>query len=469
MTDTNVNLNLTSIAKYGVFPGNSAASNSAGVILAQNSEGGFYWPEGIYALSAGVNLAKANVTHKAEGNVTLDFSAGTGLGFVLDAGGSGAIIKNCNWEGFYIKGGPSITSGFYLRGIVRSVFRKLEVKEATTAGFDLLFSVLNEFDHCIISDDTGLMTTRPVNYWRLNNDGTAGNHSQANTFINCEASGQGTGSTNTGWTLIDAILNTWLGGTSESLLIGIDIQNDICRENSWHGFDLEDNRQYDARIKGYNNGFVSLIAQSTLVTDNISISTGVGTYFAGGYVREVNLGASSSDTAFFNVTFDDNASLGIQGSGTFKRYNCITNTGGQSGNKTGTLRDVLGVTSAVTLVGSQNNTPAQTVTLNEAIVTGRMCYQRGKIAFTGAGTGGNSIAVTMDSTFPAKASEIGLPVGTFVYTTAGGTKYAGVCILSAATVLVFVVTSSTGNLGINPAITIANGDTLVFSADYQLE
>lgn len=461
-------------AEWGMASGGSAAANTAALQLAISAavtlgRGQVEIQAGTYALTAGTNFAASNVAIVGRGQVIFDFSAGAGVGFKID--GVAAYIQGMRIENILFRGGPSITEVFQSRRVIRSMFRNLEAREGTTIGFGLRHAVLNTYDHCIVSDDVGSMTTRPNTYWLLTDDGTVDNHTQANLFLNCEASGHGAGSTKTGWTLTNAILNVWQGGTSESVQIGVDITSDVCRMNSWYGFDMEDNQQYDARLKGLSNNFYSSFAQSAGggIVDNVSISTGVNCGFFGGYYRKVNLGAGSSDTAFMGVTFDDNGANGIQGTGSFKRYDCITNTGGVGGAKTGTLRDVLGPSAATTLSMSQGNTPAQTVSLNEATVTGRMVQMRGRITATAAGTAANSIAVTLDPSFPAKATAVGLPAGTFMLVLSGGTIHVGVAVLNTAGVLVFRVNAATGNLGVNPAVTLANGDVLSFVAEYPLE
>lgn len=469
---------IDAVAEAGMSTAGSAAANTAALNVAiaaaaalgaVGARARVEIAPGNYALTAGTNFASAGVAVVGRGKVVFDYSAGVGIAFKLDAGGSAALIQRLHWENIYIKGGPSITDIFYSRGIVRSLFRNIEIKEGTNRGFALLFPVLNTYDRCVISDDTGVQTTKPAQYWYLDDDGLVGDHAQANTFINCEASGIGVGSVSTGWHLQNAILNAWLGGTGESMQTAVNIANDVCRMNSWTGFDIEDNQQTDVIYRGYGNSFDTMFFQSTAVTHNVDVVSGALASFDSCYIREINLRPASSDTNFKACYFDDNGALGIQNTGSFKRTGCITNTGGVGGNKTGTLRDVLGPSAAATLSGSQNNVPAQTVTLNEVTVTGRMCQQRGKIAFTAAGTAGNSIAVTLDASFPAKATAVGLPVGQFVYTQSGGTRLTGAAVLNSASVLVFTVSSGTNNLGINPAITIANGDTLTFSIDYPLE
>jgi hypothetical protein len=462
------------IRDFGGSTAATAATNTTALLNAMaavGSGGGvLIGPGGVWEFTAGTNFAATRVALYGIGLPTLDFSAGSGAGFKLD--GISSYVQEMVMKDFIIKGGPAITDALHIRRIVRSKFENIRVKEATDNGFALRHSVLNTFVSCAISDDVEAQTTRPTNYWLLEDDGTVGNHTQANVFVNCEASGQGAGSTKTGWSLENAILNVWDGGTAESCNIGVDIRDDVCRMNSWYGFDMEDNQTYDARLKGFSNNFYSSFAQSAggSVVDNISISTGFNCAFTGGYYRKVNCGASSGDTTFIGVTFDDNASNGIQGTGSFKRYNCITNTGGVGGAKTGTLRDILGPRAAVTLTSAQGITPTSTITKNEATVYGVMVNVHGQLNYTSSGTAANSIVVDIESTYAAKATVSGLPVGNFLYTVAAtSVRYSGSAFLNGASELLFAASSSTGNFGISPAVTIANGDVLQFSVTYPME
>ena len=296
-------------------------------------------PQGSYALTAGTNFAATGVAIVGLGMPTLDFSAGTGIGFKLDAGGSGAGIQRMRVENIDVKGGPSITHAFYTRGIWRSIFKNCRCREATTAGFAVLFNVLNTWDHCYISDDVSSQTTRPTAYWLLDDDGTGGNRTQANTFINCEVSGHGSGSTSSGFVLEDATLNVWQGGTAESVSIGIEFKDDQCRNNSFYGIDLEDNQAKDVVLKGFGNAFYTTIGTSSGSGNTIDVTTAKNSLFVGGYMRLVTLDAGSSNTTFVGVHFEDNAALGIQGSGTYRALN-ITEGNGFAGSTV--QHDVLG-------------------------------------------------------------------------------------------------------------------------------
>lgn len=335
------------ISNFGGSPSASAATNTTALTaaiaqaVALGKGGVDIGPGGTWAFTAGTNYATRDIAIVGVGKPILDFSAGTGIGFKLDAGGSGAFVRGMRIENFIIKGGPSITDIFYQRGLAACQFTNIEVREGTATGFALLSVVLNTYQDCRISNDSLAMTTTPLIYWKLDNDGTVGTRSQANTFINCDASGIGAASVSDGWRLIDATLNVWLGGTGESVNKGINITNDQCRLNTWIGFDLEDNKTNDVVVLGTGNVFDNCVIQSPTTGPNVSIQTGKGTVFKGGYIRWVNLDVTSSDTSFFGCGIDENLSgtIGIQGPGTYLSYACTKI--GNTGLVTGTLPDKL--------------------------------------------------------------------------------------------------------------------------------
>lgn len=335
------------IRDFGGSPSASAATNSTALSLAitfaqsAGNAGVDIGPGGNWAFTAGVNWATRDIAIVGVGKPTLDFSAGTGKGFVLDAGGSGLTVRGMRVENFILKGGPNITDIFYSRGMVGSQFSNLEAREGTATGFSLNFSVLNTYKDLRVSNDSLGMTTTPAVYFKLDNDGSVGTRTQCNTFINCDASGKGATSTATGWLLLDATLCTWKGGTSESCAKGIDIAGAECRLNTFHNFDIEDNQVNDLILGGTSNVFNNCLFLSLTSGPNISNLTGKGTVFNGGYIRYVRLEAASSDTSFVGVGIDENLSgtIGIKGPGTYTAIGCTKI--GPTGLVTGTLQDVL--------------------------------------------------------------------------------------------------------------------------------
>lgn len=458
-------------AEFGMSTAGSAAANTTALNTAVAAAavlggGQIEIQAGTYALTPGNNFASAKVGIIGRGRVVFDYSAGAGVGFKLDAGGVGANIRSMRIENILFKGGPAITDIFYSRGIIASQFRNLQAREGLNTGFKILFAVLNTYQDCRVSNDDTAMTTTPGRYWYLDNDGTVGNHSQANTFINCDASGKGATSVSFGWTLVDATLNAWYGGTAESMNIGVEIQDDQCRLNSWYAFDVEDNVTNDFKIKGFGNAIYTSSCSSPTASPNIDISTGVNTLIVGGYMRWVNLQGTSSNTTFHGVHMEDNASLGIQGTGTYKAYGVTEGNGYATSN---VQKDVLGATTLnVAFVPTQGVTPTKTLTDCEAILSGNMLYVQGNIAFTSAGTAGQPILVDFPAALASKASSVGKPVGTFIFSKAGAIT-SGVLKLQSQIEFSLVVNGATNLFGTSPAVTVAAGDTLAFSAVYPLQ
>lgn len=336
-----------SIKDFGGSAGASAATNTAALqaaiveAVARGKGGVDIGPGGTWAFTAGTNYATRDIAIIGVGKPILDFSAGTGIGFKLDAGGSGANIRGMQVKNFIFKGGPSITDIFYHRGIVASLFEDLEAREGTATGFALKFGVLNTYINCRVSNDSLAMTTTPAISFLLDTDGTAGNRCQANTFINCDASGKGATSTSIGFKLIDATLNKFIGGTAESLKQGIDIAA-ACRLNTFDCMDLEHNVDEDIIDAGTGTVYNGVSSAGGGTASGVQI-TGHGATFTGGAYAIVSLGAASTDTTFNGVGFS--SAGGLTGTGTYKRYGCYTVDG--AGLRNGTLSDVTGQIVAV--------------------------------------------------------------------------------------------------------------------------
>lgn len=344
-----------SIKDFGGSAGASAATNTTALTnaiaeaVARGKGGVDIGPGGTWAFTAGTNYATRDIAIIGVGKPILDFSAGTGVGFKLDAGGSGANIRGMKVKNFIFKGGPSITDIFYHRGIVGSIFEDLEAREGTDTGFALKFGVLNTYINLRVSNDSLTMTTTPAISFSLDTDGTAGNRMQANTFINCDSSGKGASSTSTGFKLIDATLNVFKGGTAESVKRGIDIAA-ACRLNTFEGVDLEHNADEDIVDAGTGTVYNGVSSAGGGANAGTQI-TGDGATFTGGAYAIVDLGSGSTDTTFTGVGFA--SAGGLTGTGTYKRYGCYTLD--SSGLRDGTLDDVTGqFVSSIGVAGKPN-------------------------------------------------------------------------------------------------------------------
>jgi len=286
-------------------------------------------PSGTYILTAGTNfLIGRDVSIVGIGTPILKYS-GTGIGFKLDAGGSGANYRGIHVENLIIVGSASITDGFWSRGLVGSVFKNIEVRECSATGFNLKFSILCTYENCRVSNDSLAMTTSPSVYFLLGNDSTAGNRCQANTFINCDASGAGATSTKVGWRLLDASVNTWVGGTAESLDYGIVIDGITPgsvsnRLNTFINVDIEDCNTLGLSDTGTNNTYVGMDFASPIDM------FGDGATFSSGSISKITLKAGSKNTTFSGVGLDSSIGIVPVSGCTYNLNGCFTvNTYGE--------------------------------------------------------------------------------------------------------------------------------------------
>lgn len=314
----------------GAVSGGSAATNTAAFLAAITdavaAKGSVVVPDGTYALTAGTNfLLGRDVALIGIGTPILNFSAGVGVGFKLDAGGSGANYRGIRIENFIIVGGVNITDGFYSCGLVGGVFKNIEVRECSSVGFNLKFSITCTYENCRVSNDSLAMTTRPATYFQLGNDGTYGNRCQDNTFISCDASGTGAAAvdTSTGWHLMDSSVNTWIGGTSESMGTGILIDAISVgvvsnRLNTLINMDIEDCTTYGLIDYGTNNTYIGMDFASSIDM------FGDGATFSGGSIGSITLEATSSNTSFHGVGLDSGTGITAVVGATYSRYGCFT-------------------------------------------------------------------------------------------------------------------------------------------------
>ena len=450
---------IDAVAECGMSTAGSAAANTLALQVAISAAvvlggGQVEVQAGNYALTAGTNFAAQNVSIIGRGKPTFDFSAGAGIGFKLDAGGVGAHLSRMRIENIDFKGGVGITDIFYSRGIVSSIYRNLNAREGTNAGFKILFGVSLELDKLICSIDVQTMANYPTYAHYFGDDGTGGNDCSNVTSIGCEGKVPG----KTGLALANGTARChWIGGAYESCATGISILSDLCWSNVFVSPDLESNTTSDIVVKGKSNVFVGVFSNSPGAGNTIDVTTATGTVFeGGGYCRQIVLGAGSSNTHFSGISTDE--TIGFSGTGSFTRSGC--KKADNSAVAVGVWPDVLGPTAtSVAYVCTQGVTPGVTLTDAEAIISGQFVNLQARFSFTGAGTAASPILVSFPAAYTARTAALGKPVGGFTYTKAG-TYTSGVAILQATTQLSFIVNQGTNLFGTNPATTIANTDVL---------
>lgn len=346
-TLTDKNREFVSVQDYGASPSASAVTNDdafeKALTYCKSSGKGLSIPSGNYLLSAdGVNFAAQGLSIVGIGKPTLTFT-GSGKGFILDTElADGVAWGDMRVENLRIIGGPSVTDGFYSRGIVRSVFRNLEVRECSAKAFHILHGVSNQYDSIKYSGNEASQTTRPTYGIYLTNNG-AGYYTADCTFVNPISEDFPLG---LGCYVHDGSGNVFLGGTFEGCNIGLTV-NVGCRRNHFINLWCEANVTRDIEVNSTANTFDDCYFGSSSSGPNIEVTTGKGTIFRGGYLRTANLQSASSDTLFIGCGLDQNlsATLGITGTGTYRILSATKID--SSGNVVGNMEDILGPVKAV--------------------------------------------------------------------------------------------------------------------------
>lgn len=118
---------------------------------------------------------------------------------------------------------------------------------------------------------------------------------------------------------------------------------------------------------------------------------------------------------------------------------------------------------------SQGAAITTTVTYAKYRTLGKVAFVNARLAFTSAGTGGSSIQIAgLPSAIEMILGGDGDLVGTFYFQDTGTAHYFGGVRPNGTTGLRFVTNTATNNFGANPAVTIANGDTMGLNLVYRI-
>ncbi len=339
------------VTQFGASPTKTAAQNDVAfndaITYCKANGKGLGIPSGTYQLTSGaVNFAGQGLTIKGAGSAVLQFT-GTGRGFVLDTTAAiGIVIGEMVVENLVIVGGPAITDGFYSRGIVRSAFSNIEVRECTTSAFTFLHGVSNYCENLKYSTNVIAQTTKPATGLILDKNG-AGYYTADCTFVNTIMEGFPGKACN----LIDAQGNKFVGGTLEAVAVGLEVSA-VCIRNSFDSVWFEANTTRDIEIYGKATEFNNCYLGSNGVPGaNAAIVTGKGTMFRGGFVRAADMQATSRDTHFDSVGLSDNGALGFTGSGVFTRVACTKID--VSANISGYFNDIIGPAQSLIFAAAQ--------------------------------------------------------------------------------------------------------------------
>lgn len=315
-------------------------------------------PPGRYRLAAsggrnGLNFAGPDLCISGVGRPVLRFH-GTGRAFVLDVnaprgnGISGMLVEN-----LIIEGVGDITDGFFSRGIVRSAFRNIEVRNVSGKAFHLLHAVSNQYDSLKYSTNDYTPARTPSHGLYIDNN-EPGYYTSDCTFINPVMEGFD----GVGCALSDGSGNVFLGGTFERVAIGLQT-SPTSRGNAFHSVWFEENTRRDAEISGVANSFRDCRFWSNgVIEGNVALLVAQGSFFEGGYARLIDLSERSANTRFHAVITSDHPRLGFLGLGSFTRLNCLK--ADRNMDISGRWSDVVGA-AGIMLPGGQLSFPATAV------------------------------------------------------------------------------------------------------------
>ena len=320
-------------------------------------EGGAYELDASGAPGGGVNFAREWL-HIAGGGATLNFR-GRGRAFVLDPGGSpGFVIEGMSVSDITIAGEAGVVDGFYMRGVVRSVFRNITVRDVGGKAFWLRHAVSCHFDSLRYSPlRTGEVTPRIAATHGLfidSNDAPGGQRSGYYSTDCVFTNAIMEGFPGIGCHIADGSGHVFVGGTFEACRIGLSIGRN-APDNIFFKVWMEANSEADTVIAGDSTGFLApKFMSSQQLGPNVRIAAGAnGTWFAGGgYIRHVEIAAGSHGTSFHYVGVDQNLSgtIGFQGTGSYTRIGCRRI--GPDNDVVGSYDDILGAVDAIGTAGT---------------------------------------------------------------------------------------------------------------------
>lgn len=334
-----------SVLDYGASPSatatnNATAFNAAIAYCAANNKT-LVIPDGTYNLPAGgtVNFAANNLRIIGIGRPTLNFStSGSGVGFYCSSGGAGTSVSNMEIRNLKIVGGPSVTNGCHLVGLIYSRLDNILVNECSGFAYEIKNCIVTEFNsvsHQGLSD-----VTKPSRSFHLGNNGT-GNNTINCIFTNCACQNPG----GIGADLEYAGSCIFNCGTFSGCSVGVQIGSNSS-SNSLDNVGCLLNTGFDFSIAGHTNTLSGCYFGST-GTGGSNID-GAGNVFVGGYLNAVYLSGYSTNTVFNGVSILSTG--GISGSGTYKCVG-LSNVDG-SGVYVSDFPDAIGDTGAYTATAS---------------------------------------------------------------------------------------------------------------------
>lgn len=274
-----------------------------------------------YVLNATDRVNFAGPDLRLLGNGSTLRYRGKGPAFVLDGGqAEGKYTEGMTIENLIIQGAAGVTDGLYARGIVRSAFRNIEVRDVSGKAFHLLHAVSCHFDGLKYSPPRDAPVTADHGLF-IDNNGDP--YYSANCVFTNAVMEDFPG---TGCWLADASGMLFNGGTFEGCETGL-VVAEPSADNVFVKLWFEVNRGTDALLAGSRNGFIGARFMSSCEGPNVRVEPQArGTWFeGGGYIRSVFIDEQSRGTSFHQIGVDENSvgTIGFQGRGPFTRIDCL--------------------------------------------------------------------------------------------------------------------------------------------------
>lgn len=305
-----------SVRDFGFSTANGAAANDAAFAAAWAFSKQLDIPAGTYNVSSLPNFAVNRARIRGIGRVVLNFT-GIGDGLIVDAGPVAAVIRyDIEIENITISGTAAASDGMYIRGITHSRFRSIRPINFPQAAFRCEFMVSNTFEDCCYSGNEGGGITTLTLHGMVLDKRNAGEQCSNCTFITPIIEG----TTGDGIRLIEAIMNTFVGGTSEgnghgggagAVYIGPN-----SADNVFTSLDMEQNgvaadpTSYHVKNYGVRTKFINPLADSVL-TDLFWVAGGNSLSIDGGQIGSMLVDAGTKNTVTrgmaYNGTITDNS------------------------------------------------------------------------------------------------------------------------------------------------------------------
>jgi len=309
----------------GVTDDTAALAAAQAYLVALNTAGtplpALIFPAGIYLYSVSPNWAIPHVILQSEGVVRMRYT-GTGNAFIID--GVGVGIYGARIGRFIIEAPSTAGHGVYIRQCFHSTF-EFQVRGCGSAssGIYTAFLVTCLFINPEVSVNDGgwYLSAKPYNGIYMTNYAVVGDTGFTSfcTFINPIIEG-----TTQGIQLVNALGNTFIGGTSEGCSDTGIIVSATSLLNKFFTIDLEANLG-DVLCSGFDNEFHGINSQKYFQI----AAAGYNNLVVGGTFNDLVIASGAKDNTISAIKYNMQGTGSYSDSGTRTRsrdlYNVTTN------------------------------------------------------------------------------------------------------------------------------------------------